>query len=72
MPSFEPSCRARELALPWPDISLSISMRLLRGSCALSHIVVRKKLLNCRVYASFIEQVKQFVGARRTPKIIIG
>jgi hypothetical protein len=49
---------------------VSSLMCLLRGSCALSRIVVRKKILNCRAYASFIEQVKQFVRARRAPKII--
>ena len=45
-------------------------MCLLRGSCALSRIVVRKKILNCRAYAGFIEHVKQFVRTRRAPKII--
>ena len=45
-------------------------MCLLRGSRALSRIVVRKKILNCRAYAGFIEQEKQFVRARRAPKLI--
>ena len=51
--------------------SVSSLMCLLRGSRALSRIVVRKKILNCRAYAGFIEQVKQFVRARRAPKIIL-
>jgi glutamine---fructose-6-phosphate transaminase (isomerizing) len=32
---------------------------------------LRKKLLNYRAYTGFIEQVKQFVRARRAPKIIL-
>ena len=32
---------------------------------------MRKKILNDRTYADFIEQVKQFVRTRRTPKIIL-
>ncbi len=46
------------LALPCSIKSVSSLMCLLRGSCALSRIVVRKKILNCRAYAGFIEQVK--------------
>ena len=46
-------------------------MYLRRGLYALSRIVVRKKILHCRAYAGFIEQVKQFVRARRAPKIIL-
>src|SRR5260221_10425609 len=50
--------------------SVSTLMCLLRGSCALSRIVLRKKILNCRAYTGSIERVKQFVRARRAPKII--
>ena len=59
------------LALPCSVIGVSSLMRLLRGSRASSRIVVCKKILNCRAYADFIEQVKQFVRARRAPKIIL-
>ena len=45
-------------------------VRLLRGTYALGRIVVRKKLLDCRAYSGSIEQVKQFVRARRAPKIV--
>ena len=46
-------------------------MCLLRGSFALSRIVVHKKIMNCRAYAGFIELEKQLVRARRAPKIIL-
>src|SRR6202051_5066614 len=59
------------LALPCSGKSVSSLMCLPRGTCALSRIVVRKKILNCRAYTGFIEQVKQFVRARRAPKIIL-
>jgi hypothetical protein len=59
------------LALTCSVKSVSSLMCLLRGSRALSRIVVRKKILNCRAYAGFIEQVEQFVRARRAPKIIL-
>ena len=59
------------LALPCSVKSVSSLLCLLRRSCALSRIVVRKKILNCRAYAGFIEHVKQFVRARRAPKIIL-
>jgi hypothetical protein len=58
------------LVLPCSVKSVSSLMCLLRRSCALSRIVVRKKILNYRAYAGFIEHVKQFVRARRAPKII--
>jgi len=45
-------------------------MCVLRGSCALHRIVVRKEILNYPAYAGFIEHVKQFVRARRAPKIV--
>ena len=49
----------------------SILMHLLRGMCALSLIVVRKKILNYRAHAGFIELEKQFVRAWCAPKIIL-
>ncbi len=59
------------LALPRSAKSVASSLCLLRGSRALSRIVMRKKLLNYRAYAGSIEKEKQFVRARRTPKIIL-
>jgi hypothetical protein len=58
------------LALPCSLKSVSGLMCLLRGSRDLSRIVVRKKILNCRAYAGFIEHEEQFVRSRRAPKII--
>ena len=45
-------------------------MCLLRGLRDLSRLVVREKILDCCVYAGFIEHVEQFVRARRAAKII--
>src|SRR5580658_10043523 len=53
------------------DIFRTRSICLLRGSCALSRIVLRKKSLNYRACAGFVEHVKQFVCARRAAKIVI-
>src|ERR1700722_1760779 len=60
---------ARAIRPAWWSRSTSCRC-LLHGSCLLSRMVVRKEILNYRAYAGFIEHEKQFVRARRAPKII--